>query len=321
MDGVFGKQRFTKVYNIIGLISGAFLVLLFGFFICIGEFSTLDDVIVSCFFVCFGLFISILCGISLYVNQKAYIHIGDQKISAFCHFGLSLECDLSDVSSVSYGGTGLYIQLKSGRKYNLMNLENAYQIGKYIQKRVSAKPSISPDKDELLAAISPLRKKRKCEGISSIICFLLLFPGIFLTSALTGWKDLHEFSSYDWTVFTIMASIGMITIIVFCILLRKYLLHTDELNKMQGMLYQIILQTAPVQPGNAIILFIDDDIYASIRLTIYGYPNSNEVYFTVEQVNQRCEIECIHTSRVYSNINELSPEVEDMTEIALPCKF
>lgn len=318
MDGVFGKQKFTKVYNIIGLISGAFLVLLFGFFICIGEFNTLDDMILSWFFVCFGLFISLLCAISLYVNRKAHIHVGENKISAFCHFGLTLECDLSEVSNVSYGGTGLNIQLKNGKKYNLMNLENAYQIGKYIQKRISVKPTISLNKDELMSAIPPLRKKRKREGISSIICFLLLFPGIFLTSALTGWKDLHEFSSNDWTVFSIMAGAGVIVIVAFCILLRKYLLHTDELNKMQGTLYQIILQTAPVQPGNAIKLFIDDDVYSSIRLTIYGYPNSDEVYFTVEQVNQSFEIECIHTSRVYSNINELSPEVEGMTEIALP---
>lgn len=321
MDGVFCKQRFTRVYNVIGLISGAFLVSLFCFFISIGEYSTLDDVVVSCFFVFFGLFISILCGISLYVNRKAYIHVDDQKISAFCHFGLSLECDLSDVSSVSYGGTGLNIQLKSGKKYNLMNLENAYQIGKYIQKRISERPTISLAKDELMVAISPLRKKRKREGISSVICFLLIFPGIFLTAALTDWKDLYEFSSNDWTVFSIMLGVGVIVVVVFCILLRKYLLDTDELNQMQGSLYQTILQTAPVQPGNAIRLFIDDDVHASIRLTIYGYPNSDCVYFTVEQVNQSYEIECIHTSRVYSNINELAPETEGMTEIALPCKF
>ena len=202
-----------------------------------------------------------------------------------------------------------------------MNLENAHQIGKYIQKRISVKPTISLEKDELIAAIPPLRKKRRWEGISSIICFLLIFPGIFLTAALTDWKELHEFSSNDWTVFLIMLGVGVIVIVVFCILLRKYLLDTEALNKTQGMLYQIILQTAPLQPGNAIKLFIDDDIYASIRLAVFGYPNSDEVYFTVEQVNQSYEIECIYTSRVYSHINELSPEVEDMTEIALPCKF
>ena len=318
MDGVFCKQRFTKIFNIAGLMSGVFLALLFGFFIFTGEFSTLDYIIISCFFACFGLLISILCGISLYVNKKAYIHINEQKISAFCHFGLSLECNLSDVSRVSYGGTGLYIQLKNGKKYNLMNLENAYQLGKHIQKRLPIKPSTSLKKDELTAAIPPLRKKRKQEGIGAIISFLLIFPGIFLTAALTDWKDLYEFSSKDWTVFSLMFGVGVIVIVVFCILLRKYLLDTEEINKMQETLCQIILKTAPVQPGNPIKLLIDDDIYASIRLTIYGYPNSDDVYFTVEQVNRSYEIECIHTSKVYADINELSPEIEGMTEIAIP---
>ena len=306
------------VYNIISLISGVFLVLLFGVFICIGEFNTMDDLIISWFFVCFGLFISLLCIISLYVNRKAHIHVDEKKISAFCHFALTLECDFSEVRNVSYGGTGLNIQLKNGKKYNLMNLENAYQIGKYIQRRISGKPAVSLNKDELMAAIPPLRKKRKREGITSICCFLLLFPVIVLTSALTDWKDLQEFSSKDWTVFSIMAGMGVITVAVFCVLLRKYLLHSEELDKIQGALYQTILKTSPVQPGNAIKLFIDDGIYASIRLTVYGYPNSDEVYFTVEQVTQNYEMKCIHTSKVYSNISELAPEIEGMMEIELP---
>lgn len=318
MDGIFCKQRFYAIYNIIGLISGAFAVLLFGFIICNGELIALDDIIASCFFICFGLFICILCGISLYVNRKAYIHVDDQKIYAFCHYGLALECDLSEVSNVSFGYTGLNIQLKNGKNYNLMNLENAYQIRKYIHKRISGKPAVFPDKDELLSAIPPLRKKRKREGITSIGCFLLLFPGIFLTAALTGWKDLQDFGVKDWTVFSIIAGVGIIVIVVFCILLRKYLLDTDELNKMQGTLYQTILRNSPVQAGNALKSFIDDDICASIRLTVYGYPNSDEVYFTVEQVNQNFEIECIHESRIYTDINALIPETESMIEIPLP---
>lgn len=115
-----------------------------------------------------------------------------------------------------------------------------------------------------------------------------------------------------------MAGAGVITIVVFCMLLRKYLLHTDELNKMRGTLYQIILQTAPVQPGNAMKLFIDDDGCASVRLTVYGYPNSDEVYFTVEQVNQSYEIECIQKSRIFANIHEIAPDLEGMHEIPLP---
>ena len=186
MDGVFGRQRFTKGFNIIGFLSGVILVLLFGFFICAGEPVSLDDIVASWFFVCFGFFTSILCGGSLYVNRKAYIHVDARGISGFCHFGLSLKCDFSDVSSVSYGGTGLNIQLNNGKKYSLIHLENADSLGKYIQKRIPRQSQAVLDKNELMLEIPPLGKKRKSEGIGAVCAFLLLIPVILLTSAFTG---------------------------------------------------------------------------------------------------------------------------------------
>lgn len=149
MDGVFGRQRFTKGFNIIGFLSGVILVLMFGFFICAGEPVSLDDIVASWFFVCFGFFTSILCGGSLYVNRKVYIHVDAREISGFCHFGLSLKCDFSDVSSVSYGGTGLNIQLNNGKKYSLIHLENADFLGKYIQKRIPRQSQAVLDKNVL----------------------------------------------------------------------------------------------------------------------------------------------------------------------------
>ena len=318
MDGVFGKQRFTKVYNIIGFISGVILVFLFGFFICAGGYVTLDDTIASWFFVCFGFFISILCGGSLYVNRKAYIHVDAQGISAFCHIGLSLKCGFSDVSSVSYGGTGLNIQLNNGKKYSLIHLENADSLGKYIQKRIPRQSQAVLDKNELIQAIPPLRKKRKYEGIGAVCAFLLLIPVILLTSALTGWKDLSEFTSGDWSVFAAMACVSVILIVLSCILLRRFLRHTDALNEKLDALSRILLQASPLRPGNALKMYVDDDFHPSIRLTVYGYPNSGEVYFTVEQVSKNFELVCIHESKVYSGMDALAPEIADMTEIPLP---
>lgn len=318
MDGVFGKRKFTMVYNLIGLVSGVFLILMFGFFVCTGEYVTLDDQIASLFFVSFGCFASILCGVSLYVNRKAYIHVDEHGVSAFCHFGLSLECSFSDVSSVSYGGTGLNIQLKNGKKYSLMNLENAYQLGKYIQKRMPRKSMMIPDRNQLMTEILLLRKKRKYEGIGSICCFLLLIPGILLTTGLTGWKDLQDFDSTDWTIFAVMAGFGVITVVMACILFRRFLLDTDKLHMIHDTLYQTLLRTSPIGPGNALRLFLDDDVNASIRLIVYGFPNSKEVYFAVEQINQNYEIDRIHESKIYSSMDALAPEIEGMTEIPLP---
>lgn len=318
MDGVFCRQKFLKFQNILGLVSGIILILLFGFFVAIGEFDTLDTQIASWFFLFFGFFTVILCSVSLYVNQRVYIHVDEETISAFCHLGLTLHCNLSDVSGVSYGGAGLNIKLKNGKKYNLMYLENAYAMGKYIQRRITSESAAPVGKEQLLEMVPSLKKRCIQKGITSIVCFLLLFPEIFLAAALTGWKDLDDFHSGNWTVFTIMACVGVITIAVSCVLLRRCLLDTEELNKLQGMLYQTILRTSPIQPGNAIKLFIDDNVSDSFRLTVYGYPNSEEVYFTIEQVNQNFECECIHISKVYPCIDDLAPEIIGLTEIALP---
>ena len=318
MDGEFGYQRITKVNNIMGLVSGVLIDLILGILLCIGEQRTQDEVIVICFLACFAFFISILCAISLYVNRKAYIHVDDQGISAFCHFGLALKCDFTDVSDVLFGGSGLNIRLKNGKKYNLMNLNNAYQIGKYIRKRIAVMQPASLDKDKMTATLLQLRKRRKYEGITAIICFLLLFPSVFLAEALKNWMELHHIIADDWTVFSIMFGVGLILLVFSCILLRKYLLDTNELTKVQGMLDHVILQTAPIQPGKAIKLFIDDDISATFRLTIYGCQDSEKVYSTVEQVNKNNEIELAYTSQAYSNIDELTAEIEGMTEIPLP---
>ena len=68
-------------------------------------------------------------------------------------------------------------------------------------------------------------------------CRMGSFPsGILLTSALTGWKELHEFNSSGLTVFSIMGGIGVITVAVFCILLRNSLFGNDKLSKIQGTL-------------------------------------------------------------------------------------
>lgn len=227
MDGVFGKRREFRVYNMVGLVSGVFLVLMFGAFLYADRSGTLDDRGVCWFALCFGLLISIFCGVSLYVDRRAYIHIDEQGISAFCHVGLCLKCELSDISHVYYGDLELKIQLKSGRKYTLLFLDNSYPLWKYISKRLSVEPTCSLDKEQLISMILPLNKKRKWEGALSVTGILLTIPGILLTSALTGWKEFYEFGAGDWTVFSIMAGIGAVVVVVSFLLLGRNLRDTN----------------------------------------------------------------------------------------------
>lgn len=318
MDGVFGKRGGLRVYNIVGLVSGVFLALMFGFVLCADRSATLDDRGACWFFLCFGLFVSIFCGVCLYVDRRAYIHVDEQGISAFCHVGLRLKCGLSDIRHVSYDSMVLNIQLKSGRKYILLFLENPYPLWKYISKRISVEPTLSLDKEQLISMILPLNRKRKWEGSLSITGLLLTIPGILLTAALTGRKEIYEFGAGDWTVFAIMAGIGVVVVVVSFLLLGRNLRDTNRLKKAQETLYLTLLRTEAVLPGNAIQLLINDDIHNPFRVTIFGCPNSDDVYFTVEKIDQSYELKCDYTSIVFADIDELKPMVDELTEIPLP---
>lgn len=320
MDGIFIKRRFTVVTNTAGLISGLFLALLFGWFLISGEFDTLDDRLCAGFFACFGIFITLLCGVSMAVNRKVYIHVDEKKISAFCHFGLRLECSVSDVRSVSYAYGALNIQLFSGKRYNLMNLANAYDLGRYIEQRIPGAPGEVLSREQLMAKIPPLRAKCRREGIQAMVGFPLLIPLVILTSGLTGWRELHQFSARDWTVFGILGAACLALVAATCVSLRRYLLHNERLHRMEGDLHQQLLRTAPLLPGNALGLYLDHDGHVSVRLTVFGFPNEESVYFAVEQVTRDFQLERIHQSGIYANIRELEPELADMTPIPLPGK-
>ena len=165
MDGVFLRGRFLKLQNILGLVCGIILALMFGFFNFVGAYETLGDRLASWVFVIFGLFVAALCAVSLYVNKRLFIRVEGERITGYCQFGLSLDCALEDVKSVSYGGTGLNLRLKNGKSYNLMNLENACQLGCYIEKRLPREALPEEDEETILARLAPLGKRRLKTGL------------------------------------------------------------------------------------------------------------------------------------------------------------
>lgn len=317
MQGVFCKTKGFKIYNIVGIVSGLFLVGLFGALLCAGVYETLDNVLISVFFCIFGTLVAAFCGLSMFVNRKAFIRVDEEKISAYCHFGLHLECGLAEVAAVSCTPYGLNIKLKNGKNYNLVNLENGYDLRRYIQKRI-LKEQVRLDREETIRQIVPLKKKRKMEAIASVCTFLLIFPCIIVAAWLTGWRDLHEFSTKDWTLFAMMGGVGVAIIIIFCIVLRRYIHHTDTVQKLAGTLYQQMLRTTPAGPGNALRMYVDDEEYASLRVTVYGFPNEEDVYFTVEDVDANYELQRLHTSEIYPNMQAMEEELMDLTEIPLP---
>ena len=320
MDGSFRNSPCSIIIYIIGLLFGLILIVMFAAMLVSDEFTTLDDLVISCFFLCFGFIVLVFSIGSLYVNHKAFIHIDNLTISAFCHHGFRLDCNIADIDSISYGGTGLTLRLKNGRRYGFMNLQNAYDIGAYIQRRLTLSVSLE-NKERLIAAIPSLRKKRRKSGFGALSCFLLMFPTVFLALILTGWKDLQNFNSHDWTIFLLMGCTEVILLTLFTVLLRKWTTSIENLTTKENRLNRIIIQTTATLPGNAKRMFISNDLYSVSRITVFGYPNSEQVYFTVETVTRDYTLECLHTSRIYDDFNEITPYIDGMEEVTLPHTF
>ena len=314
MDGIFYKGG-LRVYNIIGLIAGVFLILLFGFILCTEPYDVGEDLFAAIFFMCFGALVVVFCGISLYVDHKAFIHADDFRVKAFCHFGLSLSCELSEIESVSYSGIGLTLKLKTGRRYSLMYMKNAYEVGRYIRRRLPRKTKNTQSKDELLAEIMRLTRMWKRCGCRLFFCFVLWFAGIILTAWMTDWKDMSEFTYNDWIIFAAMAGICLIVAIVIVLLTRKTTRVNALLDEKRHLLARAILFGTPLRSGNVIAVFIDDADNIGLRVTVYGYPNAEDVYYVVEQADRYGQLVCTHESHIYSNFSELAPELEGLERI------
>lgn len=315
MDGVFINQKRTRLYNIIGLVCGLFSVLLFTFVLIVDRSAAWDYVLFACGVIFFALIISILCGVSLYVKKRAFIHMDEEHISAFCQYGLSLECKLTDVEWVTYGGAGLDIRLKNGKKYNLINLENAYQLGRFIVKRIPEPPVPSRSKESLIAELSVMKRKRNREAIVALSGFVLLIPLVLVGSAVTGNAELHQFDSDDWRIFAILATVGILMVIVACVALRRAIAHIEELDVLRRTICQMVFQTTPLQPGNAIRVFAEYYTLQPSRLTVYEVSGSEQVYYILEDMNQNFELEYVTRSAKYSDIDTLLEEIDHLLEV------
>lgn len=315
MDGIFTNQKRTRLYNIIGLVCGLFSVLLFTFVLIVDGEVTLETFLKSCVIIFIAVITSSICALSLYVNKRAFIHVDEERISAFCHYGLSLSCELTDVELVSYGGTGLNILLKNSKKYNLINLENAYQLGRFMIKRIPEPPVPSRSKESLIAELSVMKRKRNREAIVALSGFVLLIPLVLVGSAVTGNAELHQFGGDDWKIFAILAAIGILMVIVACVALRRAIAHIEELDVLRRTICQMVFQTTPLLPGNAIRVLVEYYALQPSRLTVYEVPGSEQVYYILEDMNQNFELEYVTRSEKYSEIDTLLEEMDHLLGI------
>lgn len=234
MDGIFRKRKWNRFLNWLGLLSGLGLAGLFGFLMKVDPPEHWDDALAAGFFVLFGLAVSVLCAIGLRNGPKIFLRVEEDRIRGWTPMGGALDCPMSDVDTVSWGGGGLNLTLKNGRRWNYTDLSNFREIGEFIHKRTFVPDAVDMDRETLAVAI--LKQKRRCRRrvTGVLVSLVFVFVPILLAAVLTGGKELHDFSAADWKVFAIFAAVSLAAFLAFFLFLRSWVKASAECERLLG---------------------------------------------------------------------------------------
>ncbi|MBR5294591.1 MAG: hypothetical protein IKU31_07445 [Oscillospiraceae bacterium] len=232
MDGIFRRKKWNRFLNWLGLVSGIGLMGLFAFLMVADPPEHWDDALAAGFFVVFGLVVSVFCIIGLRNGPKIFLHVEEDRILGWTPMGGVLNCAMGDVKAVAWGGGGLNVTLKNGRRYNYTDLRNDDDIGKFIHQRTFVPESVSMDRETLATAI--LKQKRRCKGRvrGILVSLLFVFLPILLAAFLTDGKELHDFAAADWKIFLILMALGLLAFLAFFLFLKSWVKASAEYERL-----------------------------------------------------------------------------------------
>ena len=232
MEGIFRKKKWNRFLNRLGLVSGVGLMGLLAFLMVVDPPEHWDAALAAGFFVVFGLVVSVFCIIGLRNGPKLFLHVEEDRILGWTPMGGVLNCAMGDVKAVAWGGGGLNVTLKNGKRYNYTDLHNASDIGEFIHQRTFVPESVSMDREALATAI--LKQKRRCKRrvIGILGSLLLVFLPIVVAVFLTDGKELHDFAAADWKVFLILMALGLLAFLACFLFLKSWVKANAEYERL-----------------------------------------------------------------------------------------
>lgn len=231
MEGIF-RKGLNRLYGILGTVSGVGLIGLMGFVLAVDPAVQPEDVGYFVFFMVFGLIAAVVSSYSLFVTGRVFLRVTEERIEGYSGLSGRLECAMEDVAHVAWGGTGLSIELKNGRWYNFNDLRNNYEIGSFIRERTFAAPKVDMDREELARTVLGLKRRQNRLAVGVLVSVVLMIPEILVAAALTGGRELEEFTALDWTVLGIGAAAVVLTFIIFYVLLRRFVKAQREYQRL-----------------------------------------------------------------------------------------
>ena len=306
MDGIFLRKKFNIRLFLLFLCGLAFIGMYI--FLNIVDPEATSELLT---FLIVGILIILVVIPSWLLNSGAFIHIDENAIKAKYHWFGKIDCKLSDVTFATAGINTLTIQLKDGKTHTIMGVANSWPLCSVIRRNMYFETSEHP---EILKEQRNALQSAKKRGLL-YVCFgiAFMFIHIFITVLLTGERDLHEFSKLDWTVFAVMGVIEIATVIATFYFAQRTGKYNIPIEKLHYTIKRTLVETKPLLPGFVIAVYADEDYTG--RITLFGYPHQNGVYYSVQQLDQEYNLVDAHTSDIYESQKDLPDDFKGLIDI------
>lgn len=310
VKATFKKKSFL---NIICLLCGLFLICLFVYIGYKDSEATTGGILAG---VIFGTVFCILGIVFMLFNFKAYFYIEDGHIKGRYNYFSTINCDFSDVDFVLSQTNTLTILLKNGKRHVIMGVENSWELSSAIRRQTFKFESKATDDVRIeLEATQATRKKELFWVFGGIA---LMFINIFIAVLLTDGKEMYEFGKVDWSLFAVMGVIETLTLIATFYFAGKCGRQMFRIDYLKYQLRGANIAAQPLPSGNPIRVYTDENY--TVRIVVFGYPNSEEVYYCVQEFfESEFRLDTVHTSEIYESEESLTEEKDfyifiDITE-------
>ncbi|MBQ4602053.1 MAG: hypothetical protein IJB24_04250, partial [Clostridia bacterium] len=117
----------------------------------------------------------------------------------------------------------------------------------------------------------------------------------------------------DWVIFTVMGIIGVAVLTAAFVLAQK----AGKLNiPIERTVYELrrrTVETTPLLPGNAVSVHADLDYIG--RITFFGYPGQDKVYYTIEKFDSEYALLQAYTSEDYESFDDIPDGIDELIDI------
>ena len=305
MQGFFRPGRFPRVMFVLSVLLGLCSIVLLFFAETTEEKKTAAAAIGSAF-LCSCVMLPFMRRTTRWLKTD-----GDRLVYGGVLFG-GWNCKISDIRYVLWQRGSITILLKNGKRRVLFGLVNARAVCEVLLR---AMPYKAPKSEELVwEKLQQTVKARKSELYGTAAGVATMFVLVFLLVFLTGAKEnFSEFTATDRIWAAVVGVAELLTVVFTFCMADKTGKKRLEIQRLLYILRRMKIDTKPLPAGNAQAAYTDD--FRFRRVVIFGYPDSADVYYTIEEVDDFLELFVLHTSEVFESVDVLSEAMVDFVDI------